>query len=384
MKATVRDWLFAGIYLSPGRFANVDAFVAAVEPHVTLDDVVEVEDAPGLLRRAAAGIEVPGECADDATAARRLIATQLHELADAPLALAGGAPARMLTTASWRVRDRLSAAGLDVAAMSVVVGTDLPEPFTASGLAAISVGPADAVRHGIEPGVYLRESRLRPFYSVTLAAHELVHTAAATEPGGSGKGLEEGLAEILGTCFAAAAVVPRTALRAILMHGRYGAGRPRLWSIYADHIRQAALLYREFGIAGLAALVSSGRKRIAEAELAVLGGEHRGLDLPRGPGDPTTTWLLDYFCGALLPSYVVSPLDLLLLDAVEDGATVATVCRTAGVAAGTGAGRLAALAASTALFALSNGVVSGSTLHRYRIAEVCSGQPVVRWLAPES
>jgi hypothetical protein len=385
MTATVRDWLFAGIYLAPCRFANVDAFVAAVAPLLDLDDAVPADTAAGMLRGAAAAVDVAGDCADDEAAARRLIAADLRAAARAPLSRAGGPTERSVVAAAGPVRERLSAAGLDVRAAAVTVGRSLPEPFARSGLAATSVGPADAVRYRVAPGVYLRRSRLRPFYSVTLAAHELVHVAAVTGPpgstGGSGKGLEEGLAEVLGTCYAAAAVVPRTALRAILVHGRYGAGRPRLWSLYADHIRQAAVLYREFGVAGLAALVNGGRDRIAEAEVAVLEGRHRELDLPRGPGDPTTTWLLDYFCGGLLPSYVVAPLDLLLLDAVRDGASAAEVCATARVPEPLGAERLGQLAASTALFGLTGGVVSASILPRYRQAARSSGQPVVRWLA---
>jgi hypothetical protein len=382
MAATVQDWLFAGIYLSPCRFANVEAFVAGAAPFLDLDEVVTAEVAPEILRRAAAALDVPGECADDATAARRLTAAQLREVAQAPLSMSGGPAEYSVVNASKRVRQRLGSAGLDVGTIAVVIGTCLPEPFNESGLAAISMSAADAARYDVEPGVYLRLSRLRPFYSITLAAHELVHTVAATRAGGSGKGLEEGLAEVLGTCFAAADVVPRTALRAILMHGRYGAGRPRLWSIYADHSRQAALLYREFGIAGLAALVSGGRDAIAEAEIAILEGRHRELDLPRGPGDATTTWLLDYFCGGFLPSYVVTPLDLLLLDAVEDGAKAADVCAAAGVPVAVGAERLDLLATSTALFTLADGVVSGSILPRYREAELGSGQPVLRWLTP--
>ncbi len=380
MATTMRDWLFAGIYLAPCRFANVAAFVAGVEPYLPLDVVVPAGAATEMLRRAATALDGDGDCPDDGAAARRLTAVQLRELAEAPLTLSNGRTEHTVTAAAGPLRNRLADAGLDVAAMTVSVGSVYPEPFAGSGRASIPVGRAEAARHQMEAGVYLLLSRLRPFSSVTRAARGLVHAAAAAaRAGGSGRGLEQGLAEVLGLCYAAAAVVPRTALRAILAHGRHRAAPPRP-AIHSDHLRQAALLYQEFGIAGPAALVSAGRREIADAEIAVLTGRHRELDLPRGPGDEVTTWLLDHFCGGL-PSYVVSPLDLVLLDAVRDGAGVAEVCAAAGVPLTVGADRLARLSTHTELFALPGGIVTASILPRYREAEQQSGQPVLRWLA---
>ncbi|MCW3818286.1 hypothetical protein ONA91_27930 [Micromonospora sp. DR5-3] len=380
MTPTMRDWLFAGIYLAPCRFAKAEAFVSGVEPHLPLDDVVPVGVATDMLRRAAASLDGDGGCADDVTAARQLTAAQLRELADAPLMLASSGTEHAVIAAAGPLRDRLTAAGVDVAAMTVTVGSVFPEPYAASERASISLGASQAARHQLEPGVYLRLSRLRPFLSITQAARGLVHAAAAAGPDGSDRGLEQGLAEVLGLCYAAATVVPRTVLRSILIHDRHRAASS--WpGVRSGHLRQAALLYREFGIAGLAALVSGGRLRIAEAEVAILTGRHRELDLPRGPGDEVTTWLLDHLCGGLLPSYLVSPLDLVLLDAVQDGASVADVCAAAGVPVSVGTARLERLSGSAALFALSGGVVASSILPRYREAEQQSGQPVLRWLA---
>ncbi|MEU8069007.1 hypothetical protein AB0B20_04565 [Micromonospora sp. NPDC049151] len=379
MTQTMRDWLFAGIHLAPCRFANVEAFLSGVEPHLPLDDVVPARQAIDLLRRAGASLDGDsGECADDDAAARRLTAAQLRELADAPLALGSSGTEHAVLAAAGPLRDRLTAAGLDVAGMTVTVGSVLPDPYAASERTSISIGPSKAARHRLEPGAYLRLSGLRPFLSITRAARRLVHAAADVGPDGSDRGLEQGLADVLGLCYAAAAVVPRTALRSILVHDRHCPASPRLRSA---HIRQATLLYREFGVAGLAALVAGGRRRIAEAEVAVLTGRYRELDLPRGPGDEVITWLLDHLCGALLPSYVVSPLDLLLLDAVHDGAGVAEVCAAAGVPVSVGAARLGQLSLSTALFRLTGGAVTDSILPRYREAEQQSGQPVLRWLA---
>src|SRR5688500_13025216 len=92
MTPTMRDWLFAGIYLAPCRFVNVAAFVSGVGPYLPLDDTVPVGVAADLLRRAAASLDGDSGdgCADDVTAARRLSAAQLRELADAPLTLGSG------------------------------------------------------------------------------------------------------------------------------------------------------------------------------------------------------------------------------------------------------------------------------------------------------
>ncbi|MEV0001798.1 hypothetical protein AB0H28_05845 [Micromonospora sp. NPDC050980] len=378
--ARLRERLYAGIYLSPTRFANIERFVDAAGPYLHRTDG---DDPVAALRRAASAARPDGPLADDDLATRWLLAEELRSIADAEVPAAVVPAEQALHDAVAPVRARLAALGLPLDDRPVSVVDRYPAPFGDVGLAAFVPGRDQARAAGTELAVHLRRDRLRPFHSVTILAHELVHTVTdrAGTPYGI-KGLEEGLAELLGCCWAAAAVVPAPALRAILLHGRQGAGRAPLWTVYGDHLRQAALLYREYGLTGLAALVTAGRERIREVEVAVLTGRHRDLDLPRGGWDESTARLLDGLTGGSLPSYVLAPLDLLLADHVQDGRTLAEVCALADVPPAVGVPRLGATAAATALFRVDGEVVHDSIVERYHTVRRLGGQPVLRWLPP--
>lgn len=328
----------------------------------------------------------PGEVGTDEDAAARLIADDLRRIADADYAgiVVDDTVTARLDRQGPVIQKRLQAAGLPVQDTPLSIVEVFPSPFHRFSWSAFAPDREDQENFAIEPGVYFRRDRLRPLYSEALFAHEVVHTVTGrVDPEIYAMGLEEGIAEILGTWYGGLAVLDSATLRNIIVHGRHGAQRDKLWSVYLDHTRQAALLYREFGLDGLVALVRGGRAAIHDAEEAIIAGSHRDLPLSRGGWDDGTTGLVDFTCNAYLPSHVFTPLECLLALHARQGRTVDEVCAHAGIALDAGAPLLERLGAQSALFVQDGDRIGYSNVDRYLRLEDAAEVMVIRYLPPD-
>ncbi|GAA0963085.1 hypothetical protein [Actinocorallia libanotica] len=296
---------------------------------------------------------------------------------------AAGSISDRLSAAGPAVQGRLVKAGLPVEEAPLRVMDEFPPPFHQFGWSAFAPDREDEENFGVEPGVYFLRSRLRPFYSELLFAHEVIHTVTGKrDPEVFAMGLEEGLAEAVGSCFGALAVLEPATIRNILLHGRHGVDRPKLWSVYLDHTRQAYLLYREFGLTGLIELIKQGRAAIHRAEELVVQGRYRELDLPRGNWDPDTGALLDFLCCGYLSSHVFSPVECLLVFHAEPGRSLDEVCERANVAPEIGRPALESLGAQSALFVRDGERIGYSNVARYRALEENGPVKVMRYRLP--
>ncbi|MER7165315.1 hypothetical protein ABT336_04440 [Micromonospora sp. NPDC000207] len=385
MSTTTRDFLYGGMYLAACRFANVDRFVEWVSAELDLDAAADAASAAGTLRAVAEVLSPDGPIQDEETALRTLLAADLRKVAGVRLPGADTNVRDRIDGAAGAITSMLKGAGLDLGDADLHVVDEFPAPFDQFGWAAFAPDREDEERYGIPTGVYFRRDGLRPLYSEALFAHEVIHTVPGrVDPEIYAMGLEEGIAEILGTCFAATAAVPRRALRNILTYGRHGVERPKLWSLYRDHTRQAFLLYREFGIEGLVELAHRGRAKIHEAEVAVFAGTFRSLDLPRGNWNEDTTWLLDSFCNGFLPSHVFTPLEVVLVDQVDEQRSLSEVCRRANVPEAVGVPVLTRLGSESALFVRDGENIGYANVRHYQAMGEAAGQPVIRYLPPPS
>lgn len=379
----MQDFLYGGVYLAACRFANIDRFVDLVATAIDLHVAADADVAAARIRELADSMSPDEEIRDDETASRKLVADDLRAVAAAQVPDPGLSPLDRINSAAGRITSRLKDAGLDLGDSDLHVMDDFPPPFNQFGWAAFAPDREDEERYGIRSGVYFRRNGLRPLYSEALFAHEMIHTVPGrVDPEVFAMGLEEGIAEVLGTCFAATSAVPLPALRNILVHGRHGVDRPKLWSLYRDHTRQAFLLYLEFGIEGLVELTHRGRAKIHEAETAVFAGTFRRLDLPRGTWADDTTWLLDSFCNGYLPSHVFTPLEVVLIDQVDEGRSLGEVCRRANVPSSVGVPLLKRLGTESALFVRDGDNVGYSNVQHYLSMGEQAGQPVIRYLPP--
>ena len=379
------DALYAGIYSTPCRFANIERFVDVIGSTIDLQQKMGIDAARSAFRDAASVLRPNGPIEDNQAAARLLVAEDLCALAESELSDLDTPPAEKIIRSGGAIKARLRDAGLNVLDFDLRIVDEFPAPFDQFGWSAFAPDREDEERYGIDPGVYFRRDRLRPFYSEALYAHEVIHTVPGrVDPTIYAMGLEEGLAEILGTCFAAAAVLPSQVLRNILVYGRHGVQRPKLWSLYRDHTRQAFLLYREFGLDGLVALLAGGRERIHDAERAILCGTHQSLDLPRGGWDDDTTRLLDSFCCGYLPSHVFTPLEVVLVDHVAEGVSLPEICARANVPEAIGLPLLRRLGGDSALFVNAADTVAYSNVAHYLAIGAAAQLPIIRYLLPEN
>lgn len=384
---TFSDFLYGAIYRRPDcRFANIERFVAKIGSMTDLDEKIDHADAVRRLESLASELRPSGEIGSARAAEDALVARDLTRLAEVDLRDVASAASvtDRLHESGPVIQERLVGAGLPVGEASLRIVEKFPAPFDGFAWSAFAPDREDEEQFGIEPGVYFRSDRLRPIYSEALFAHEVIHTVTGkVDPEVYAMGLEEGIAEILGTCYGALAVLDEEEIRCVMLHGRHGVQRDKLWSVYLDHTRQASLLYREFGITGLVELVKRGRAAIHDAERHIALGRHAELDLPRDTGNAATTRLVDWVCCGYLSSHVFSPLECLLAVEAVAGRTLDEVCRSATVPPDVGGPALERLGAESALFIRDGDRVGYSNVGRYRGLESEGGIAMIRYL-PEA
>jgi hypothetical protein len=227
----------------------------------------------------------------------------------------------------------LRSLGLDFSPPRLFIVDSFPRPYDTMDWVATSPDRADYESYGIEPGNYFKRRHLTPIASDILLAHEMIHQVIGeVDPYHLGRGLEEGIAVILGELYVAAQVVGGDKA---LLYARYQwydrrAGQSN--RLYAQYARMAALIYQRYGLDGVLALVRGGRRKIKEAERAYLEGDLK-LDLPRGRWEDDYGDLLARFT-VTVEDLVVSPLARYVSSYLAVGKTVDQVAEEANVPLG--------------------------------------------------
>lgn len=285
---------------------------------------------------------------------------------------------RLQTTLDQAV-SALAAIGLQGARPLLFFVDEIPPPYDKADYSAIATDQDDLSQHGITPGIYMVRSKLRPFYSQHLLCHELIHPVAAfRNPALLGRGLEEGLAELVGGMFLSMQVLGPQVARQVFVQNRLWYGASQFWDLYLDYTRQASYLYQRFGLVGLAELLRRGRDGIKEVELALLTNRFDLIELPSGGWDLALDELVASTTQAFCRNLVVSPLAKYLLPYVVAGRPATDILREAGVAEEQGMAALQELQERVVVSVLSDsGVVtlsdapllSSAGIIRYELSE---------------
>jgi hypothetical protein len=380
------DVLFTRIYTVPGSFANLERFVSQVSRRLDLADEVTPSDCENLVRDAVSSLRSGSVVETDREAEERLLADELERLFFENGSFAWseddavGIETRLQECVPI-VYNRLERIGLHAVEMPLRIVDRFPEPFDQFDWSAFAPDNQDQEQFAIRPGIYFRRDRLRPLYSEALLAHEVIHTLTGEiDPEIYATGLEEGIAEVVGSCYAALGSMPVHVLRNILVYGRHGCARSKLWSVYLDHTRQAYLLFNKYGLRGLADIISRGRSFIHDIERELITGDDIHLDIDVGLFDSETRDLLDFHCCSYVPSHVFAPLEYLLIRHVQQGRDLKEICDRAGVRSSIGREVLQKLGSVSALFVQSRGEVVFSNVERYRAVENLRGPRVLRYL----
>jgi hypothetical protein len=270
--------------------------------------------------------------------------------------------------------------GVDLPAPRLNVVDRFPKPFNKYDWTAFSPDAQDEAKYGIPKGIYLLRKKIRPFYSTALVAHELIHTIPAqAKPDLLAMGLEEGLADLVGGLYLAQRRLNTDLAVNVYVYGRNAVGGSHIWNLYKDHTRQAAALFTKFGLRGILALLEQGRGAIHAAERKMLLGKFEEIDLPEGNRDTTLSDMLTFNLSAFLPHYTMSPIERLLVDAVEEGKSVSDVAEDARVRLSVARKALSALTTRTSLFVLEGDCIGYSNVSFYRQTEEEGAFPILRY-----
>jgi hypothetical protein len=258
----------------------------------------------------------------------------------------------------------LASRGLHVSPVTFDVVDRFPDPYGDRQWSAFCPDEGDKKKYGIEPGIYLLRSAIRPFYTELLLGHELVHVVPGrVSPDILAPGLEEGLAELLGTLIVGRDLVGESRARRVFLHGRYSVPMFPLWQLYLDQARRAYSYMRFQGVAGCVSLLESGRNCIRDVESRIPTiASHVDVNV-EGEADLVT--YLDSCLLTPLSGMVLTALEFLVFEQVAEGRSVADIAARSGVSATTVGGVLDQLASKTGSFTVSGGNVMVSNAHLY-------------------
>jgi hypothetical protein len=222
--------------------------------------------------------------------------------------------------------------GIHIESPELILSTSLPAPYGTQGYTAFVADEGDWHTYGIKQGVHFAEKRLRPFYSEFLLVHELMHVVLGKiNPDISARGLEEGLAELVGAMYLSSKILGKHLTTNLFIYNRMSYGYQQFWELYMDATRQATLLYHRFGLKGIVELVNSGRERLKQIERYCLHMDFDRIHLTSDYHDSDLTDIADFLSLAYSRNMVVSPLAKYLMRHVRPGMQIGHILEAANV-----------------------------------------------------
>ncbi len=225
--------------------------------------------------------------------------------------------------------------GLNAPKPHIEVVDEFPEPFSKMSWEAFCPDASDAKQYGIKPGIYFLRNQAEPLLSEILVAHELVHYYAGKNNSELlGRGLEDGLAELLGSLFIGRKLFGETATKNIYRNEYLLPEMDSFYQVYVDYTRIAIVLLLNYGLNYLFSLISSGRKSIKEAENAIfLKGieslsQNKVLEL--SPVERNFLYFVENVLETYIRTLVVNPLDYRVSQFVKPGSTIDIICTSSG------------------------------------------------------
>lgn len=320
-----RAQFLAGLaFATRGSFSDPIAFADAVCHEFDLDPTEPIGDArlvEELDRVAGAGRVLPARLTG-AAAKRYVLARDTSEVLTVLRRLDPDLTSfASIESAPDQLRSEAEALGLEVSFAELRVVDDFPAPHEGAQFAAMTYDRVDERLHGIKPGVALKRDGLRPLYSIGLMAHEFVHVAIGNaDTPILARGLEEGIADLVGGVLLAQSILGQEVAETVLLNSRLRFGRNQLGRLYRDGLLGASAVVLAGGTELLVEKVVEanrvGRQVIRELEKQGIEGVIRSV------GDRQKTDLLRPFAERFVsssPDLVVSPLALLIGEALSRG-----------------------------------------------------------------
>jgi hypothetical protein len=337
--------LLGPVYAAPIRASSAEGLSLQLSRALARRGVRHADNSAehSLLELAAQETGAPSGPLDQQGALHRLLAEDAARVA--PQAAAGAAEDRSydaLAATAGRYLTALRSLGLAEIEAPLFLVERFPGLYADLDVWALTCDGYDEAHFSIPRGIYFRRDRLTAHFTRCLIAHELIHLIVGTRPQEYlARGLEEGIADLFQLVLSADEVGAERA-ETILLNSRIEEPVGQRWQMYNDAARQALLLYLEFGLDGLVALLGraqrSGRIAMKEAEACCLDGRYEDLGLPRGGWRADLTRFTRTLLGYPVSLYV-SPLAYCVAGVVRQGMSEAEVV--AALRAEPGAGRAA-------------------------------------------
>ncbi len=321
------NYVEGGIYNVEGKFDNIESFLKYLSPYfegIPFDKKAVVEKIEKVIQTFNEGTD---EKIDQQKALQLLISEELksvlhvlkHQEIENPRITLNEHHHKYCTFFSKIL-------GEDIEFPELYVVEKFPKPYDKLYAEALAPDKADEKMYGIPPGAYLLKDFLSPYYSSYLLSHEIIHTIIGKpNPYLLGRGLEDGLADLFGSVYGGIYVLGENVTKNLTIYNRLSHLSP-YWDIYRDYLRQAAYIYRKFGLCGIRELILSGRDKIKKTERQVING-YLDIDLPSGEWDEKLTYFSEYLLSTFVRNLVVSPLAKYISAHISVGGNVNAILR---------------------------------------------------------
>jgi len=217
---------------------------------------------------------------------------------------------------------------LSISPPEIFIVDNLPSPYDRASFAAMTSDATDEELYGIPRGIYFIKQSLCPIYSRFLLVHEIIHTVLGEiSPEYLGRGLEEGLAEIVGALYLGSYILGKEVTKTTFYHNRLGYGIEQFWQLYLDYMRMGAYIYNRFGMDGLVAMLREGRGKIKEIESLCFQAKYSDIKLPSGNFLEDVADLVNYIALTFSRDFVISPLAFYVAQLIEERDTVDLIAK---------------------------------------------------------
>jgi len=271
--------------------------------------------------------------------------------------------------------------GIDTPNLDFFVVDSFPAPFDNNDWAAFCPDAEDERKYGIKKGIYFKSNRIRPYYSEILLAHETIHhICGQNHPELFAMGLEEGIAELVGSVYLAGKVLGLNVVKNNFIHTKMNRKANLLWTLYADHVRQAFLLYQKFGIECLVDLMRQGRLHIHETEKRMIMNQKQWYQsTSRVFWNDEINSLLEYLFLGYTPNYIVSPLQMILIENATMGTSLKDIAEITETPINVVQSELSSIAFQTSMFMLDGDKIGYSNVNWYKMGSADNSTPVIRY-----
>lgn len=311
---------------------------------------------------------------DQNIAEKLLIAKDLRRVEEQVESLEEFDPDRAMAEDFKNLLEQTKKIGFDVNGVEIFQVDEFPEPFRRMNWTFFNADKADAQKYGVPFGIYIKKDVAIPIYTAFHIAHELIHVAIGLKGADKiARGLEEGIAELLGCIFLFSRLKGYSLTANLLIYNRLGYPPNQIWDVYLDNLRQAIFLYHRFGLAGLKELVHDGREKIKEVEKVMLKGDYDKIKLTKGEWDSGVDCLTSLVL-TFPRNYVVSPLAKYISEFMEKGAKVKDIINNHNLEPSEGKEAIEELNRKLFLIVIKNGIISNSDM------DTISDETVLRYL----